>query len=163
MSTLQEDMRKLRALKDTAEEAGREKSAADEAFKRHQARCIGRAGDEETDTVGTGGYLYSVVTKVKGQIEDRREFIRWALQQDEGVQDWLQRVLDAISGETYGDECGEEIVADFYDVMMNTMLVELKPDTTELNRIANRHIDDDAPLPPGVTFRPDSYISMRKR
>lgn len=157
--TVIQDLIHLRKLKRLAVKATFAKSKADKAFKLHQMKTIDRIdaqpADERVDQIGAGGTLFSVVTKVKGHVQDRKRFVRWALQEDDAIQDFLQRWMP---------EGGEKaFIEDFYDAAMGTALISYKPDTTELNRMANAHVEDGEPLPPGVQWRPDSYISQRKR
>jgi hypothetical protein len=166
MTTLAEDLRELRRLKDAAEETGREKKATDANFKRWQAQCLERMEAEESDAFRTGDYLYSVVTRVKGQIEDRKPYVRWALENDEAIQEfinenirWACGFADAPDGyEALIDEMTEA----FYDAIMGTSTVSYKEDGHVINQQARSHVDDGAPLPPGLTFRPDPYIGMTK-
>src|SRR5687767_5987043 len=115
MTTLAEDLRTMRALKDTAEADGKDKKEADAAFKQHQKRCLDRMEAEEAESFRTTGYLYSVVNKVKGQIEDRAPYVRWALENDEGIQeflDWLDEQVPAHKYKTTG-----ELERRFYDAI----------------------------------------------
>jgi hypothetical protein len=154
MTTLAEDLRELRRLKDEAEETGREKKATDASFKRWQAQCLERMGAEESDAFRTGDYLYSVVTRVKGQIEDRKPYVRWALENDEAIQEFLDLI------NAHDDDPG--LVEAFFDAIMGTSTVSYKEDGHVINQQARSHVDDGAPLPPGLTFRPDPYIGMTK-
>ncbi len=169
MSSLADDLRKLRALKDTAEEDGRDKKDSDTAFKQHMAHCLDRMEAEEAAsfrTPGKGSYLFSRVDKVKGQIEDRAPYVRWALENDEGIQEfinenirWACGFADAPDGY---EALVEEMTEAFYDAITRTSTVKYKEDGNIMNQQARSHVDDGAPLPPGLTFRPDSYISMTK-
>ena len=153
--TLNEELHELRRLKDEAEAEGRDKREADVAFKQQQARCLERCEAEEAESVKTRGYLYSVVTKVKGQIEDRRPYIRWALENDPAIVEFLMTYCPY-------DLDTEVFREAFFDAITSTSTVKYKEDGNVMNQQARAHVDDGAPLPPGLTFRPDPYISMRK-
>lgn len=154
MSTLNQELHELRRLKDEAERLGREKEKADTAFKKQKAKCLQRAEIEEADSSRTRGYLYTFEQqRVKGQVEDRGPYVRWALENDPVVQEFLS-FLAAISEEDLEDR--------FYEAITSTSTVKYKEDGHVMNQQARSHIDDAAPLPPGLTFRPDPTISMRK-
>jgi cytoplasmic iron level regulating protein YaaA (DUF328/UPF0246 family) len=163
MTTLAEDLRELRLRKDAAEAEGAEKKFADVKFKEWQAHCLNRMEAEEAESFRTTGYLYSINKRVKGQIEDRRPYVRWALENDEGIQEFLDEMEDAVVSQ---HESIDDVVADlrssFYDAIMNTSQVSYKEDGHVINQQARAHVDDEAPLPPGLTFRPDPYIGMTK-
>lgn len=156
--TLNEELHELRRLKDLAEAEGRDKKEADAAFKQHQAHCLERMEAEESESSKTRGYLYSVVEKVKGQIEDRQPYIRWALENDPAIVEFLQWVYETCDA----DDGLVEFAARFFDALTSTSTVKYKEDGNVMNQQARAHVDDGAPLPPGLTFRPDPYISMRK-
>jgi hypothetical protein len=158
MTTLAEDLRELRLRKDAAEAEGAEKKSADVKFKEWQAHCLNRMEAEEAESFRTTGYLYSINKRVKGQIEDRRPYVRWALENDEGIQEFLQRW----SPDTIEVDVEAAFERDFYDAIMNTSQVSYKEDRHVINQQARAHVDDEAPLPPGLTFRPDPYIGMTK-
>lgn len=154
-TTLAQDLRRVRQLKDAAEASGKNKKEDDVAFKIAQAKALDRMEAEESlsfrapATEQVPSYLYSVVTKVKGQIEDRGPYVRWCLENDEAIIEFLRLYPEV-------DE------QDFYDAIMGTSQVSYKEDGTIMNQQANAHVDDGAPLPPGLTFRPAPYISMTK-
>jgi hypothetical protein len=160
MTTLAEDLRELRRLKDEAEETGREKKDSDAAFKQHQARCLNRMEAEEAKRFGDdkSGYLFTAITRVKGQIEDRAPYVRWALENDEAIQEFLNWATAIASDDVLLDEVERR----FYDAIMGTSTVSYKEDGHVINQQARSHVDDGAPLPPGLTFRPDPYIGMTK-
>ncbi len=149
MSSLADDLRELRALKDTAEEDGRDKEAADAEFKQHMAKCLDRMEAEEAASFRTPGegYLFSRVDRVKGQIEDRAPYVRWALENDEGIVAFLNTWAYDREDVPLG-----QFEADFYDAIIGTSTVSYKEDGHIINAQARAHIDDKAPLPPGLTF-----------
>lgn len=81
MTTLQDDLRELRRLKDIAEVLGREKKAADNEFKAWQRACMDRMEREETTGVRDSrtGYLFTLTPKDKFNVADRKAFVEWAL------------------------------------------------------------------------------------
>ena len=164
MTTLAEDLRELRRLKDEAEASGTDKKADDAAFKRQQSRCLDRMEAEEAASFRVPNhYLFSRVDKVKGQIEDRTPYVRWALENDEGIQEFLAYMSEAVADETYDVKAvSDDLEQRFYDAIMGTSTVSYKEDGHIINAQARAHVDDEAPLPPGLTFRPDPYISMTK-
>lgn len=158
MSTLQEDLVRLRELKQEAAAASAAATEKSGEFKSFQAKTLDRAEAEKTTTIGTDGTLFSVTHKVKGNVTDRKAFVRWALEQDESIQEFLQFLIEEWR---YNPGDPAPMVEQFYEAVMGTALVEYKPDGKELNRIATSHVDDDQPLPPGVGWYPDNYISQR--
>jgi len=126
VTKLKDDLIYLRRLKDEAEAVGREKKKADAKFKNHQRKCLDRMEVEEVDGQRSGGYLFTAVReKVYGQISDRSEFVKWALEND-------------------------------------PELVTYKEVADPLNQLVRSRLDDKQPMPPGVTFRSEDVISMRK-
>lgn len=158
-TTLAQDLQALRALKDTAEAEGKEKKEADAAFKKAQARVLDRMEAEESDAFRTNGYLYSIVNRVKGQIEDRGPYIRWALENDPAIIEFLRELLIAVDNR-WGVH--EDLTAKFYEAITGTSVVVYKEQALVMNQQARSHVDDRAPLPPGLTFRPDPYVGMTK-
>jgi hypothetical protein len=159
VKTLNEELAYLRELKTTAENDGANKKESDKEFKQHMAKCLERMEIEGADSFRSKstGYLFSVVNKVKGQIEDRRPYVRWALENDPSLAEFLgkyQRVS--------GHDGWEDFEDDFFDAITSTSVVTYKENGDTMNQQARAHVDDGAPLPPGLTFRPDPYISMRK-
>lgn len=152
---LADDLLELRRLKDVAEATGKKKQADDKAFRQHTAKALERMEIERSSSFRSpdNDYLYSVNKRVKGQIEDRKQYVRWALENDEGILEFLRA--------TELDE-RPAMVALFYDAIMGTSMVSYKEDGTIINGQARSHVDDEAPLPPGLTFRPDPYIGMTK-
>jgi hypothetical protein len=158
MSNLNDELTVLRSLKDTAEEIGRTKKEADQAFKQQQARCLDLAEAAQCGSWRSkdNGYLFTFETDgVKGQVEDRKLYVRWALENDEAILEFL----DWISQQDGYDPKTEEL---FFDAIMNTSIVKYKEDGHVLNQQARTHTNDKAPLPPGATFRPDPKVSMRR-
>lgn len=156
MRSLAEELRELRTLKDESEKAGREKKDADAKFKTKQAAVLERMEAEEAESFRTSGYLYTAVTeRVKGQVEDRGPYVRWALENDEAIQEFLA----AIGVTLHSDE---EIAEALYSTLQSLSIVKLKEDGHVMNQQVRSHIDDKQPLPPGLTFRPDPYVSMTK-
>lgn len=148
--TIREELAHLRKLKREAEEVGRKKKDADSQFKSHQRVCLDRMEAEEIDSLKSGGTLFSRVEKVKGYVEDRQVFVRWALEQDEGISEFLAAV-----------DLEPDMVEEFYEAIMNTELVTYKEKGDLLNEMARAAADDVKPMPPGTNWRPDDYISQR--
>ena len=156
MSNLNDELTVLRQLKDAAEEHGREKKEADQAFKQQQARCLDLAEAAQCGSWRSkdNGYLFTFETDgVKGQVEDRKLYVRWALENDEAILDFLAN-LEANTGTDYTER--------LLDAITSTSIVKYKEDGHVLNQQARTHTNDKAPLPPGATFRPDPKVSMRK-
>lgn len=80
-TTLQQDLRELRRLKEIAEAAGRVKRDADSAFKLAQWSCLDRMEREETSGIRDTktGYLFTLTPKDKFNVNDREAFVQWAL------------------------------------------------------------------------------------
>lgn len=159
MTSLAQELQRMRALKDTAETVGREKKEADARFKAQQRTCLGYMEAEEADSFRTKGYLYSAVTdRVKGRVEDRRAYVRWALENDESIQEFLDWLLN-----DGGWEGGHDVIEErFYDAITSTSVVSYRESQNVLNQQARTHLDDGQPLPPGMTYDPDPAIQMRK-
>ena len=158
VKTLNEELAELRRLKDEAESSGSDKKEDDLAFKQHMFKCLERMEIEESDSFRSKstGYLFSVVNKVKGQIEDRRPYVRWALENDPAIHEFLATFAhpSPLDQEQFEDA--------FFSAITSTSVVTYKENGDTMNQQARAHVDDGAPLPPGLTFRPDPYISMRK-
>jgi hypothetical protein len=158
---LNAELQRLSVLKHKSERVGQYKADRTNAFKIHQDRCLDlmeamRCKSWRNDEDGT---LYTrVEDRVKGQVEDRRLYIRWCLEQDEGVQEFLNDITCDRHPSTQAD-----FVQSFYELLVNGLeLVAVKEKQDRANAQARAHIDDEAPLPPGLTFRPDPYIQQRR-
>lgn len=163
MSLLADELAKLRALKDEAEEIGRKKTAADNAFKKQQAYCIDRMEAEKAKSFRGDTHLFTCeADKVKGRVEDRRPYIRWALENDESVIDFVDRVRGDLKESGVGESWLAQFEEEFFDAITNTSIVKFKEDGHVTNQQANSHVHDNVPLPPGLTFDPAPSISMRK-
>ncbi len=161
MPTLAQELSVLYRLKKKAEALGTKKSAADAAFKQKQTRALARmeyaeAGSFRHDKLNV--LFTKVADRVKGQVDDRRLFVRWALEADEGIAEFLVRLARCTTLD--GDDVDLEEA--FYDAIMNTELVTYKENGTACNSMAKAHVDDETPLPPGLSFRPDPYIQQLK-
>lgn len=159
MSSLAQELKRLRALKDTAEQLGREKKEADARFKAHQQRCLQHMQAQEAESFRTNGYLYTAIDdKVKGRVEDRREYVRWALENDEAILDFMDWA------ETWRHRPSDfaKFKQELLDSITSTSVVQYKESQMVLNQQARSHLDDGAPLPPGMTFDPDPAIQMRR-
>lgn len=161
--SLQQEFLTLRKKKRIAEEKGRAKKAADAEFKQHQGRLIQRVesmpvpdGEDPLDfSMKYAGTLFSVVQKIKASVDDRSKYVQWALEGDEGVQQFL-----AEHGPGNYEEHAAFVDA-FYALVKNLELLELKEKSDPLNQLVRTAIEDGEILPPGATFRPDNYISQR--
>lgn len=160
MSTLAQNLQKMRALKDAAEQVGRDKKKADEEFKKQQSVCLRRMEADEAESFRTHGYLYTAVqNKVKGRVEDRRLYVRHCLENDESVADFVRDW----GPDPFADpEGAEKFEADLFDAITSTSLVQYRESQQTLNQQARSHLDDGVALPPGMTFDPDPSIQMRK-
>jgi hypothetical protein len=163
MPDLNAELQRLSDLKDVAEESGRDYKERNAEFKAHQSRCLDTmeaAGCKSWR--GETGTLYTRVDdRVKGQVEDRRKYLRYCLEQDEGADVFLRNVETAVLA---GDARKvPQLIVDFYDLLIEGLeLVAVKEKQDRCNAQARAHIDDEAPLPPGLTFRPDPYIQQRR-
>ena len=153
---LADDLLELRRLKDVAEEEGTDKKEADAAFKQHQLRVLDRMEAEKSASFRTGDYLYSINKRVKGQVTDRKLYVRWALENDPAILEFLDRCRFSYDGWDDDED------ARFYDAITSTSMVSYKEDGTIINGQARAHVDDEATLPPGLDFRPDPYVGMTK-
>jgi hypothetical protein len=171
--SIEQDFVSLRKKKLEAEEAGRKSRALNTAFKQFQAKVINRIesragvpeGSDPLDySMKTQGTLFSVVQKIKGDVDDRDRYVRWALENDEGIQEFLEYLRIQIAGRSAGVldlDSVIEIEQRFYEAILGTELVEYRHKQDKLNQLVSQYIDDDMVLPPGATFRPDNYISQR--
>jgi hypothetical protein len=151
---LADALARLSELKTRTEDEGRTYKTQNAEFKEHQQVCLDLMEAQKTKSFrGEDGTLFTrCEDRVKGQVEDRRLYIRYCLEQDEGVQEFL----DA-HATTEGFE------AAFYDLLVGGLeLVSVKEKQDKCNAQARAHIDDETPLPPGLTFRPDPYIQQRR-
>lgn len=164
-ASLNQRLDALRKLKKTAEAKSRSSRDAGAAFKQAEARTYAALDAAGVESMKVKGTLFSLVEKVDGYVEDRAEYIDWALRQDDGLNEFIQENLIWAAGfadapDGYEALCKQMIEA-FYNAIKNTELVTYKEDGQALNAIARAHIDDGAPMPPGVNFRPKNYISQR--
>ena len=154
-TTTAAELQQLDALKAKAEDAGRDKKKAGAAFKEQEQRCLERMQAEECESFRTGGTLFTAnFDRVKGQVEDRRLYIKYALDNDEAVADYLEWLESC--GVAGG---GRERL---YEMLRDLSGLHLKEDQRVLNDLAKSALDDEVPMPPGVTYRPDPYIQRRR-
>lgn len=158
--SLKQDLVRLRIKKREAEELGRRKKYADAEFKQHQARVFERMQADDIDSMKTAGTLFSVVEKVRAAVDDRREYVRWAIANDYEFQQVLSILLRIVDEGKMISE-GVQLYELLMDMMTSLELVEYKEKSDALNQLVRVAIDDGNPLPPGATFRPDNYISQR--
>lgn len=157
--SLAAELKEMQRLKLAAEALVPGKNKADEAFKTQQAKCLRLMEDEEADSFRTGGVLYTAIPgRMKGQVDDRSRFVRWALEQDEGIQEFLGWVEDYYRYDDVMAPAFDEFKEKFYEAIMGTSVVTYKENGTACNSMAKAHVDDEVPLPPGLSFRPDPYI-----
>lgn len=160
MTTLADELIELRRLKDEALAAGTVKTAADAAFKQQQAAALNRMEAEQSRRFGTDEYLYTANTdRVKGQVSDRKAYVRHELENDPAIIQFLDEWTTDIAAKM-DDAAVREFEAEFYEAIMSTSTVKYKEDRTITNAQAKAHVDDEAPMPPGLEFRPDPYIGM---
>lgn len=144
----------LRKLKTTAAAKSAASKAANAEFKQAEARTYAAMDAAGVESMKVKGLLFSTVEKVDGYVEDRAEFVDWALRQDTAIADFIDAWMPP-SG-------GSDFIEALFDAITSTELVTYKENGDNLNQIARAHIDDGAPLPPGANFRPKNYISQRK-
>lgn len=154
--SLADELDELHRLKEAAEDVGRDKKKADAAFKEQEHACLERMAADRAESFRTGGYLYTAnQERVKGQVEDRRKYIDYALDNDEAVADFIDWVLDK-------RPLKEGVLrGQVYDMLRNLSGLHLKEDQRVLNDLAKSALDDEVAMPPGTTFRPDPYIQKR--
>lgn len=156
MNPLATELHKLSTYKELTENAGRIYKETGAHFKEQQTKCLDLMEADECESFRTGGTLYTRIDdRVKGQVEDRRLYLRHCLENDEAVQDFVNWAWEA------GNEL-EGVAEKLYDLLLGGLeLCVLKEKQDRCNAQARAHIDDEAPLPPGLTFRPDPYIQQR--
>lgn len=159
---LAQELQELQRLKKETEAAGRDKTERSAAFQRQQQRCLNLMEAEGCESYRTGGVLFTANReRMKGQIEDRRLYVRWALEQDEGVQEFLERWGSVLLHAKAPASMVDELEEDLFEVLSNLSMLKLKEDGHVINQQARAHVDDERPLPPGLTFRPDPYVQQR--
>lgn len=123
-TTLAQDARELRELKQHEKAANEEY----ESIKRRRKECeyalLQRMQDEEADGIKTDGNNFVPAKTTYAAIQDRGEFIAWALEHDEE-------------------------------------LVEHKERKQLLNQLVRERLDNGEPLPPGLGFYDQEYVSIR--
>lgn len=90
-TTLSEDLLALRELKgrrDVAVKAGKE---LDAEFKREQYRLIERMNAEGADGHKADGISFTPVKLEYGTVQDRQQFVAWALDNDEELVEYKER------------------------------------------------------------------------
>jgi hypothetical protein len=154
---LADELAELRRLAEVKAEAGTEDSEAKKAYKEQEQKVIDlmdRLGMDSSRPRGVG-YTFTVVAdKIKGQIEDRRLYFEWALEREPSLNEFLDRRHD------HGSRAGFE--AALHEALMNLSILKLSERQELLNSTARAHKDDEAPLPPGMGFRPVPYVSVTK-
>lgn len=168
--SIEQDLIALRKRKREAEESGRKARKANIDFKQFQSKLLGRIesragvpeGSDPLDfSMKTAGTLFSVVQKIKGAVDDRARYVRWALENDEGVSNFIVRLMGLADTACYSQEEVDALIEEFIEAITSTELIEYKEKGDKLNQLVSTAIEDDEILPPGTTFRPDNYISQR--
>lgn len=159
--TINQEFLKLRKLKRTSLAAGKVKSKAEELFKKQQAHVLTRCEAQGIESMKTYGTLFAVVEKVKGGVEDRAEYVKYALDNDEGLQEFIAEYEMALGCHYEPDHtCRRDLKENLYRAITGLAVLSLREDGALLNRLARSHVDDGIPMPPGTNCRPDPYISQ---
>lgn len=159
--TINQEFLKLRKLKRASLAAGKVKSKAEELFKKQQAHVLTRCEAQGIESMKTYGTLFAVVEKVKGGVEDRAEYVQYALDNDEGLQEFIGKYTDLLGPAAFTDDGLNCLLQEeLYRAITGLAVLSLREDGSLLNRLARAHVDDGIPMPPGTNCRPDPYISQ---
>lgn len=90
-TTLSDDLLTLRDLKADRDTANKRFKALDAEFKTQQRRLIERMEAEGTDSLKADGTSFSPVKLEYGTIQDRQEFVVWALENDPELVEYKER------------------------------------------------------------------------
>jgi hypothetical protein len=155
---LADELAELRRLAEVKAEAGTEDSEAKKAYKEQEQKVIDlmdRLGMDSSRPRGVGYTFTVVVDKIKGQIEDRRLYFEWALEREPSLAEFIDGLSDL-------DNVNVPVRERLHEALMNLSILKLSERQELLNSTARAHKDDEAPLPPGMGFRPVPYVSVTK-
>jgi hypothetical protein len=152
------ELAELRRLDEEKTKANTAATAAKDAHKQHEQRVVDlmdRLGLDSSRPRGVG-YTFTVVAdKVKGQIEDKRPYFEWALEREPSLAEFIDGLSDL-------DNVNVPVRERLHEALMNLSILKLSERQELLNSTARAHKDDEAPLPPGMGFRPVPYVSVTK-
>lgn len=158
-TSLKQDLIRLRARKTEAAKASKKAKELNNDFKIMQARVLERLEREDVESLKSGGTLFSPVETFYAQIQDRSEFVKWAFGESEPITDFIDRHCVGVEGmRDAGTAAQREALL---SAIQETPLLQLKEHGDPLNSLVRERLDDNIPLPPGVTVRTDAYISQR--
>lgn len=159
-TSLADEIRELRKLKESHSRSSTDKKEAESAFKQFQQRIYDRMEAEGIDGMRVDGVLFTPVEQVYAQVQDRRTFVAWELDR---WRDELATVIhDAVSGLSPEDDpsgAAADAVIDWS--MHGPELIQWEEVGDTLNSLVRRCLDDQSDLPPGVGVRPRQYVSQR--
>jgi hypothetical protein len=157
MTDLSDELAKLAELRAASAEAGTTHTTSKAKLAEQQELCLGLMLQAKSKTFrhDESGILFTRNEKrVKGQVDDRRRYVRYCLEQDAGVAEFLDNC--AFGGDDF------DVTEAFYDLLVGGLeMLSVTPKQDKANALARQHINDEAPLPPGLNFRPDPYIQQR--
>lgn len=91
MTTLQDDVKSLRALKAEATSADQIAKDLKSQAKAAEIAVINRMEDEDTDTIKVDGTLFVPTETTYGNVNDRALFIEWALENAPELVEYKER------------------------------------------------------------------------
>lgn len=156
---------KLRALYDHKQALGQQKKEADAEHKAQEQLLLDlseRLGVESVRPRGFGYTFTAVYDKVKGRIEDRRKYVEWALPQEPSLDAFEEEFCDIERATSFEDaqRRREEFRAALHQAIQDLSIVKVTERQELINTQARNHVDDEAPLPPGLGFTPEPYFSV---
>ncbi len=154
-TSLKQDLTRLARLKRESTDANKTAKLKTKDFKDYQRRCLDRMKASEIESLKSRGVLFSPVTKEYATVEDRSEFVRWALAESEPIADFLYEFCKD------DEDDGERAFNALIRALEETSFIQLKEHGEPLNALVRERLDDGQVLPPGVGFRVDEYISQR--
>jgi hypothetical protein len=134
----------------------------DEAKREHKQQeqnlltLLERAGLDSLRPRGLEYVFTAVDDKVKGQLEDRGPYFKWALEREPSLAEFVETSCNVALSE-------EEFAARLHDALMNLSILKLSERQDLMNQQARKASDDEQPLPPGLGSRPVPYVSVVKR
>jgi hypothetical protein len=156
-TSLKQDLIRLAKLKRESSDANKAAKEKTKTFKDNQRKVLDRMRNDDVESLKSAGTLFSPVSKEYATIEDRSEFVRWALENSEPIANFLAQgcVPD-------GRDIDEAALNELIQAIHETSFVQLREHADPLNALVRERLDDGQTLPPGVGFRTDEYISLRK-
>jgi hypothetical protein len=153
-TSLKQDLIRLAKLKRESSDANKAAKEKTKTFKDNQRKVLDRMRNDDVESLKSAGTLFSPVSKEYATIEDRSEFVRWALENSEPIANFIEAFGDCNDD----DEPLDELIQAIHE----TSFVQLREHADPLNALVRERLDDGQTLPPGVGFRTDEYISLRK-